>query len=161
MMDSSPLISPIVMSLNSIYMVMTPKFLSLAYSLWIPLSSCLLIIPTQMPHRHLNMFKTEFFLLPTQPSVFQFPPISVNGISISGYPVKNFSVFPDSTLTHQQILLALPSKYTLNYSILLHTTYIIPMLIQAIISYLHYSSGLLVTPLLPMSRQATLNPVIY
>ena len=59
----SPLISPILMSLNIACMLMTPKFLSLAYLLpWIHLVSCLLNIPTWMPHKHLNMFKTELFL---------------------------------------------------------------------------------------------------
>lgn len=83
--------------LNSLWMLMTPKFLSLACSLfWIHLSSCLLSIPTWMPHRYLSMFKTEFFL-PKQLSVFQFPP---SQLMVSPFLVIQPKIFVSSLTPH-------------------------------------------------------------
>ena len=53
--------------------------------------------------------KLDYFFS-MQTSFFQSSPASVNGITISGCPIKCLRIVPNSTLTHQQILSALPQS---------------------------------------------------
>ena len=62
--------------------------------------------------------KLDYFF-PMQTSFFQSSPVSVNGTTISGCPIKCLRIVPNSTMTHQQILSALPrSSFTLLPSVL-------------------------------------------